>query len=48
MLPRSIRDNRCLNFKREQYSIIKNYDRFLDKDEGKKIIETKKADCGQK
>ncbi len=42
MLPRSIRDNRYLNFKKDQYSIIKNYDRFLDKDESKRIIETKK------
>ena len=42
MVPRSIRDNRYLNFKKDQYSIIKNYDRFLDKDESKRIIETKK------
>ncbi len=48
MVPRSIRDNRYLNFKKDQYSIIKNYDRFLDKDESKRIIETKKADCGEK
>ncbi len=48
MLPRSIRDKRYLNFKKEQYSIIANYDRFFDKDESKRVIETKKSDCGQK